>query len=781
MLAGMPPFTGRAPYALLAAHATEAPEPISTRRPSVPPQLATLLMRCLEKNPADRPESAAALLGALSTINIPAAGPTVASTLTRKSPVASRRSWQIGVGLGVILLAALATLFWPRGTSTRALDPKLVAVVPFRIAGADPSLAYMREGMLDLLAATLTGDGGLRAADPRSVMSIWRRLVGDERRDLPQDSAMLLARQLGAGRLLLGGIVGTGERLVINASLLQVPAGNARATATVTGKSDSLGVLVDRLTSELLAKEAGEATQRVPELTSASLPALRAYLQGQAAYRRGRYGEAMEWFERALVQDSSFALAGLGLVYAGTWEAPAAIDRAIRITSRLRERLSPRDRVLLAAFAGPRYPAPYPFVEQIAGWQRATEVLWDSPETWYQLADVLFHRAPITGPEWPLQRAAAAFRRAIELDSTFAAPLDHLVEIAVLTGDTAGVRRLGTLYLTRYAEAELADFVRWRLTVVLGGDSARTQLRSGFDRMNVRSLARILSFAQLSGIGLEDVEPASAALRRKARLRIADPEGSHWALASLALNQGRPSEAGEAVEAIREFGTPHDVLWNHVLNALLGEGDSTLAMSAVRRLLPATTGAPPRSSVARAELNGDLCVLGLWFAQRAEWGIVHRALSRMRDPRTPEEVVPSWPPTSVCAAVLEAATAVGRKRPDARPFLARADSLVRLGWFAMSPMNLVLTRLWETDGDLARALEAVRRVEYDDPVGAAYLSVRLRTEGRLAALAGDRKAAVRAYTHYLALINRPEPRIQPLVTQVRAELAALVGERAGKN
>jgi hypothetical protein len=79
-------------------------------------------------------------------------------------------------------------------------------------------------------------------------------------------------------------------------------------------------------------------------------------------------------------------------------------------------------------------------------------------------------------------------------------------------------------------------------------------------------------------------------------------------------------------------------------------------------------------------------------------------------------------------------------------------------------------------GDLPRALGAVRRFEYDDPVGAAYLATRLRVEGRLAALAGDRQAAVRAYTHYLGLVNQPEFRVQPLVKQVRQELARLVGE-----
>ncbi|HEX6432820.1 MAG TPA: hypothetical protein VFZ87_01190 [Gemmatimonadales bacterium] len=37
---------------------------------------------------------------------------------------------------------------------------------------------------------------------------------------------------------------------------------------------------------------------------------------------------------------------------------------------------------------------------------------------------------------------------------------------------------------------------------------------------------------------------------------------------------------------------------------------------------------------------------------------------------------------------------------------------------------------------------------------------------------------MRAYSHYLKLVNRPEPRVQPLVAQVKGELARLVGEEA---
>ena len=53
MLSGRPPFEG-APQAVLAAHVTQTPEQVGARRSSVPPALAALVMRCLEKTAADR-------------------------------------------------------------------------------------------------------------------------------------------------------------------------------------------------------------------------------------------------------------------------------------------------------------------------------------------------------------------------------------------------------------------------------------------------------------------------------------------------------------------------------------------------------------------------------------------------------------------------------------------------------------------------------------------------------------------------------------------------------
>src|SRR6185503_6823722 len=62
MLCGSPPFTGRSPQEVLAAHMNQATEPLGRRRATVPPALESVIMKCLEKRPADRWQTATALL-----------------------------------------------------------------------------------------------------------------------------------------------------------------------------------------------------------------------------------------------------------------------------------------------------------------------------------------------------------------------------------------------------------------------------------------------------------------------------------------------------------------------------------------------------------------------------------------------------------------------------------------------------------------------------------------------------------------------------------------------
>ena len=120
---------------------------------------------------------------------------------------------------------------------------------------------------------------------------------------------------------------------------------------------DSVLAVVDRLVADLLVRsKTGAARPDLRSLTTTSLPALRAFLDGQVAYRGARYTDALQDFERAQL-DSTFALAAIGYFKAVGWGAASDQARAIRIAWNNRERLGPRDRALLDNYTGPRYPA----------------------------------------------------------------------------------------------------------------------------------------------------------------------------------------------------------------------------------------------------------------------------------------------------------------------------------------------------------------------------------------------------------------------------------------
>ena len=86
LLAGRSPFGGRTPQKMLAAQLGERPEGIDQLRPDTPPQLAQLIMRCLEKEPGDRPQSADEVLRELdasASSGSRSAGPAIAGATRR--------------------------------------------------------------------------------------------------------------------------------------------------------------------------------------------------------------------------------------------------------------------------------------------------------------------------------------------------------------------------------------------------------------------------------------------------------------------------------------------------------------------------------------------------------------------------------------------------------------------------------------------------------------------------------------------------------------------------
>jgi eukaryotic-like serine/threonine-protein kinase len=112
LVSGTPPFTGRTAQEVLAAHMTQRPEPLCARRPACPPGLEAVIMRCLEKRPADRWQTAEELLAQLEPLATPSGGTTPTATRPAEAvSVPSRRfSWRWSLTAVAALLAAAGVL-----------------------------------------------------------------------------------------------------------------------------------------------------------------------------------------------------------------------------------------------------------------------------------------------------------------------------------------------------------------------------------------------------------------------------------------------------------------------------------------------------------------------------------------------------------------------------------------------------------------------------------------------------------------------------------------------
>jgi DNA-binding SARP family transcriptional activator/tetratricopeptide (TPR) repeat protein len=365
-------------------------------------------------------------VAARSAADVPPAAPTVPAAAQRRP-----RSRMLAAAAGVVLLAAAAAAVGVvNARATPAGSEHVLAVIPFDVSGSG-DVEFLRTGMVDMLSVNLDGAGELRTVDPRVLLDAIAR-AGTSPTD--PAAAREVARRFGAGLYVLGGVVAAGDRIRVTATLYG-PQGQ-RARAAAEGRSNELFDVVDQLSRQLLAGYPSNSGDRLVNLaaqTTVSLPALRAYLDGTASYRAGRFDAAFDAFERAARTDTTFALAHYQLVHAALWSGRASWDSvasASRRATRHSEQLGRRARLLIeanAAFRGGELDQ----AERLYGLVVAAYP--DDVEAWYQLGDVLFHGNVVRGRL--ATEARAPFERVLALEPGNFAALTHLARIAAREAD----------------------------------------------------------------------------------------------------------------------------------------------------------------------------------------------------------------------------------------------------------------------------------------------------------------------------------------------------------
>jgi DNA-binding SARP family transcriptional activator len=704
----------------------------------------------------------------------PASGP-VAIGVWR--PISRSRPW-VRLGVVGVLAASLvgAGVLVGRGSRTASYRDlalrQRVVVAPFRVGGAARGLDYLRDGIVELLSTRLADDTAARSVDAGGVLAVWRASGLTTDPAVPRDHVVALAARLGAERVVLGGVVGDPSRLVITARVISVPGGVDRGEASVSGPVDSLTALIDRLAARLLVADAGEDEQLAAN-TTASLPALRAFLAGQAALRRNDFARALTQYDVALRRDSSFALAALyRALAADALNDDSQLQLSIALAWPGRSSLNDRDRSVLAAFSGPRYPAAPTANELTAAWQRVVDLGITSAEAWSVFGARLVHDGAAAGIANSLGLAASAYQRALALNPEYVPARRALVQIGGAGSDSIFGSNAGDSSVAkRDAPSTVTPFIRWRATIESGDTASRRRFRDSLPRLGPTTLRAIARASQFDAIGIEDGVQAVAVLRQRAT-RLADIAAVALAEHSVAMNRGRPREALAATSRLRRaLPSSHAWLRLRILDALYADGDSAAAEAAAKELTELTGSGPSRSTVSSATRLSDVCVLAQWRLARGDTAGVAESITALASAQT---AFPSPFPVSaapnVCASLIEVSLAVLRGSPDAVSRLQRIDSLVftpQVTGDAIAYAPLLLARLHERRGDNGRALQAVRRRAYMSG-WPRYLANTWLEEARLATQIGDSTGATIAYRQFLALRADPEKDLAPEVEAVRA-------------
>ena len=335
MLTGQPPFTGRNPSQLLAAHVTEAVEPVSRRRPNMPPALAALVMRCLEKRPADRPQSASEIVHALDDITTPSGGtqPTSAEVrpvsaasaapVATPSPTPRRdvRANLLVLGIVALVLGVGGVALWRQGAAagraTAAVSAdstrgQRIAVLPFENLG-DSADAYFADGMTDAVRGKLTGV---------SAMQVIARASSVQYRGTTKSPAEI-ARELGVRYLLTGTVrwakaPGAKSHVQVSPELVEIGTDGAAASrwqqpfdAELADVFRVQGEIAGKVAEAMRVAIGGTDQVRLAALPTKNPAAYDAFLRGEAFSAMGNaptvLRRAIADYERAVQLDPTFA------------------------------------------------------------------------------------------------------------------------------------------------------------------------------------------------------------------------------------------------------------------------------------------------------------------------------------------------------------------------------------------------------------------------------------------------------------------------------------------
>ncbi|HEX4562741.1 MAG TPA: serine/threonine-protein kinase [Gemmatimonadales bacterium] len=776
-LSGHQLFEGLSPQQTLAAHLTEPPEHIAKKRPQVPPELADLVMACLEKNAADRPQTADEVLRVLEgTATLTSGGTRHTRTRTGSvAPLKPRTRWIVSA---VAALAGIGLVWGIVGRSGGSpLDDDKVAVAPFDVL--DPSLQLWREGLVDILARSLDGAGPLRTVSPTLVVKRWMGRADPI-------AARQLGQNTGARIVVYGALLNSGPDSVrLSANVLDVSTGAQLGAVDLRDHKDRIDRLADSVAVHVLqaigaTRIRGLGLARATGIGSASLPAVRAFLTGEQFLRHSEWDSALVAYQQAFGIDSGFTLAYAHAGLAAGWGRSGGDSLTTRYQLRagaLNHGLAPRDSFLVQSeslmtmvFEGPQTLAGKWWTygkRAVATLEEAVRRYPDDPELWYSLGDARFHAGMLAGES--SRQSLDAFDRAIELDSTFSPAYVHPMQLGSALDGPAGGLRYAAAYLRAGGGGRYAGEAQ----------SIGQLLDPGTNRARRNHLADSLAGGP-GGKSMLMGPELTAALRTLNDSSEVDVRYAQ-AMGGVMLKNAR--SAGDSFFARSQAAV---ALGNRGhFRAALDGGGNLIPQLAIEYLMlgavPADSADRAISTYSRHLVNGNWSAMA-WWAGRGDTASIKSFVQYVDSVRRKPPPPPKWPQVAV------ELTGYLMKSGPAYLALARRDTTAALGLFEALPdtacfgvcpldhlVRIELLAARGRDQEAARRLDEEPAFNHRDPLPSDVLWS--LEKGRVNERLKNTDVARDAYADVVAHWAHGDPALRPFVDEARAALGRLSREK----
>jgi tetratricopeptide (TPR) repeat protein/TolB-like protein len=330
MVTGARPFSGDTPLSIAVKRLKEAPSSPRVRVRDLDPAWERAILRCLERDPADRFASATDVARAIAGEKV--AGGRVERNRRRLAWTAVAVGLAVAAALGYRLAAGRRGAAASASTSAATRMRPSVAVLGFKNLTGRPDAAWVSTALSEMLTTELAAGEKLRTVPGESVARMKSDLALADADSYGKETLTRIRRNIDAGYLVVGSYLAVaGAPVRVDLKLQDATAGETIAAVTETGTEAELADLVARAGGKLREKlGAGAISPAQAVAVRASVPAnadaARLYSEGLQKMRAFDNLAARDLFEKAIVADPNHALSHAAL--ASAWRAMAYDGKA---------------------------------------------------------------------------------------------------------------------------------------------------------------------------------------------------------------------------------------------------------------------------------------------------------------------------------------------------------------------------------------------------------------------------------------------------------------------